>query len=183
MKLWLVRHARPLVDPGVCYGVSEVAADVQHTRDCAARLAEALPAGLNVWHSPLQRCAQLAKTLQALRPDLRLRADARLAEIDFGCWEGMRWEAIDKAHYDAWTADFARHRFGGRESVAELMRRVDAARGDAARHGHELAWITHAGVMRAMALLTQGIARLERAEQWPREAAEFGQWWLMDLSG
>lgn len=181
MKLWLVRHARPLVDEGVCYGASDVLADAVHTQACAARLAAVLPAGLALWHSPLRRCRQLATALHAARPDLRPRADARLAEMDFGCWEGVLWEAIEKRHYDAWNADFARHRFGGRESVAELMRRVRQARAEAARAGEEMAWITHAGVMRAMVLLDRGVRRIEHAEQWPREAPAWGEWLELTL--
>ena len=176
MKLWLVRHARPLVDEGVCYGASDVAADAAHTQACAARLAEALPQGLAVWYSPLQRCAQLARALCELRPDLRTRADDRLAEMDFGCWEGVHWNAIDKVHYDTWTANFAQYRFGGHESVADLMRRVEEARAEAAGQGEELVWITHAGVMRAMALLAQGVTRLEHADQWPVDVPSFGRW-------
>ena len=42
MKIWLVRHAQPLVEAGVCYGASDVAADRAATQDAAQRLAEAL---------------------------------------------------------------------------------------------------------------------------------------------
>ena len=69
MKLWLVRHAQPLVNAGICYGRLDMAADVAATAECARQLAELLPAGIPVRTSPLQRCEHLAHALQALRPD------------------------------------------------------------------------------------------------------------------
>lgn len=183
MKLWLVRHARPLVDTGVCYGVSNIAADAGHTQARAALLAAALPPGLAVWHSPLQRCAQLARALHVLRPDLRLRVDERLAEMDFGCWEGVRWDEIARQHYDAWTADFGAHRFGGRESVNDLVQRVRSACADGVRQRDELVWITHAGVMRSAMLLARGVTDVRSAQQWPQEELPWGEWVTLDLQG
>ena len=34
-RLWLVRHARPLVAPGICYGRLDMQADAQATADAA----------------------------------------------------------------------------------------------------------------------------------------------------
>lgn len=181
MKLWLVRHAQPLVEPGVCYGASDLPADAAATRACAAQLAQVLPQGVGLITSPLQRCEQLAQQIQALRPDMMLKHDARLAEMDFGCWEGQRWDAIPKTAFDAWMADFGTVRFGGRESVDELLLRVAAARAETLRQGLDAVWITHAGVIRAMDLLAQGIERLQRAEQWPQHAPGFGEWHQLPL--
>src|SRR6185369_16214932 len=65
MRLWLVRHARPLVPAGLCYGSLEVAADDDETRVAAQRLAQVLPPSVSVLVSPRQRCAQLAQALAA----------------------------------------------------------------------------------------------------------------------
>lgn len=179
MKLWLIRHARPLVEAGVCYGVTDMPADADHTRDCAARLASLLPQGLQLWTSPLLRCAALAETLLAQRPDLQLRTDARLVELDFGCWEGVRWDDIPRSVFDAWASDFGAARFGGRESVNELLRRVAAVRAEVQALGQDAVWITHAGVLRAMALLDQGLTTLDQATLWPREVAGWGEWQVL----
>ncbi|HBH37205.1 MAG TPA: phosphoglycerate kinase [Curvibacter sp.] len=178
MKLWLVRHARPLIDAGICYGATDVPADAGHTQATAAQLAPLLPADLTVWTSPLQRCSVLADQLLALRPDLQLRPDARLAELDFGCWEGQRWDAIPRTAYDDWTANFGAARFGGRESVNELLQRVAAARAEAQALGQDAVWVTHAGVLRALALLDQGLRTLDQAPQWPQAVAGWGEWQL-----
>ncbi|MEH3087392.1 MAG: histidine phosphatase family protein [Xylophilus ampelinus] len=182
-RLWLVRHARPLVEAGLCYGRLDVAADPGHTRETAARLADALPPGAALRTSPRRRCRDLADALAALRPDLRPAAvDARLAEMDFGDWEGRRWDAIGPAALDAWTADFARHRPGGGESVADFMARVAEAF-DAPAPGADRVWIAHAGVARAATLLARGLRRVERAADWPRTGPDFGAWTTLPPSG
>jgi len=183
MKLWLARHARPLVADGVCYGASDVPADVQATLDAGADLAARLPPGLVVSSSPLSRCLQLADALQALRPELHCRRDARLAEMNFGAWEVRLWNDIAKEEFDAWTADFAHHRCGGGESVTQVMARTQAALADVRREAVDALWITHAGVIRAVGLLAGGVAVPLRAADWPRECPGFGQSICIDLGG
>ena len=179
MKLWLVRHARAVIDAGVCYGATDLPADAAGTDTAARALATVLPQHLPVRCSPLRRCTALADALQALRPDLVWQADARLAEMDFGCWEGRAWADIDPAEFDRWTADFSCYRCGGRESVREFMARVAAARADARCCGQAMAWICHAGVIRAAQLLARGEFPTE-AGAWPRGTVAYGDWQCLD---
>jgi len=178
VALWLVRHAQPLIASGVCYGASDIAAEVQATQVAAESLAQDLPAGLVVLHSSLQRCDQLAHVLRGLRPDLTYRTDARLTEMDFGQWEGQHWDAIGRRELDGWTADFAHWRCGGGESVQGFMARVAAVWNETQASGQPSVWITHAGVIRAATLLSQGLRQVERADQWPTDAPGFGAWWV-----
>lgn len=190
MKLWLVRHAQPLIDAGICYGRLDMAAEADATAQCAARLAAQLPAGLRMVSSPLQRCEQLAHALHALRPDLAYKTDARLQEMDFGQWEGRAWQAIARAELEAWTDDFAHYQAGhDGDSVTRFMARVGAAFDDltlrpqrpAMAQESGVLWITHAGVIRAVELLAQGVRHIERADQWPVEAPKYGQWRTLAL--
>jgi alpha-ribazole phosphatase len=177
MKLWLVRHAQVLLPPGICYGATDVAADAVATLSAAKALAAELPPELPLWVSPLQRCEQLAQVLQGLRPDLAYKiTEPSLAEMDFGHWEGRAWSGIPQSDLDAWVADFAHHRFGGRESVAEVMQRVALVWEATRRAGQDAVWITHAGVIRAASLLHQGVRQVQRADQWPKEGPGFGEW-------
>jgi len=41
-------------------------------------------------------------------------------------------------------------------------------------------WITHAGVIRAATLLTQGLRQVQRADQWPIAAPAWGAWRVVD---
>lgn len=184
-RLWLVRHAQPLVAPGTCYGALDVPADPAATQSTAERLAAALPAQARVSYSTLQRCEQLALSLQALRPDLVSKPDARLREMDFGAWEGRPWDAIARTDIDAWTADFASYRPGQGENLAAVLARVSAALQDhrslpvaPTDAAPDVVWITHAGVIRCVAWLRAhgGSDVLPQSEEWPMDAPGWGQW-------
>ena len=181
MTLWLQRHAPVLCAPGLCYGRSDVPADAEATRHAAAALAQALPPGVALRTSPLARCTALAEALHTLRPDLgRARIDPRLAEMHFGAWEGRPWSAIARTEFDAWTADFASARPGGDgESTQQFLQRVAAAWDDWQTEGRDAAWITHAGAMRAVALIRSGRRTVRAAADWPAEAIAFGQVWCL----
>ena len=179
MKLWIVRHAKPLIDSGVCYGALDVAADATHTSQAARTLAQTLPVHCKVRVSPLQRCKQLADALSGIRPELKSQTDMRLREMDFGAWEGVAWDAIPLVAMQAWTDDFGAHRFGGVESANEVLARVASLWDEAQQQPEEnQVWITHAGVARAVQLLSQGIRSVDTAIQWPKDAPGYGQWWL-----
>ena len=181
MTLWLVRHAQPLIASGICYGQLDVPADPAATQICAKELFKVLPKGIIVITSPLQRCELLAPKLIGLQPDLMVKSDARLQEMNFGQWEGRPWAEIDRAELDAWTADFAHYRAGGAgESVDQFMARVAAAF-DELDPARDTLWITHAGVIRAATLIASGIRHISRADEWPLAAPAYGQWCKLTL--
>ena len=187
MNLWLARHAQPLIGAGICYGALDVAADVALTTAAAQALASALPENTLCRVSPLRRCQQLGAALAVLRPDLSIKSrtctDTRLAEMDFGHFEGQPWASIPKPAVDAWTANFGNHRFGGKESANEVLQRVKAALDEHAALGVDnVLWITHAGVIRACSLVKQGIHRVSTPEQWPQAVVEFGCFNNIDYS-
>ena len=147
MKLWLVRHAAVQVEPGVCYGALDLPADAQATQHLAHALAQALPLGIALRSSVLQRCELLAQCLCRLRPDLAYKTDTRLIEMNFGQWEGQTWDAIGPEALQTWTDNFMHHPPGGQETVAQMLERVGAALREAQRAAHDAVWITHAGVI------------------------------------
>lgn len=182
-RLWLVRHAQPLVAPGICYGALDMPADAAATADSAQRLAAALPQRLTVWHSPLQRCELLAHAFKGLWPDLMLKTAPELVEFDFGRWEGRAWDAIARADIDAWTADFAHHRPGGGDNLAAMLVRVSSALRAAQQEGGDILWVTHAGVARCVQwLLHAAPGQLPSADEWPRSAPDYGEWVYFDYS-
>lgn len=182
MKLWLQRHAAPLVAPGTCYGATDLDARPADTQAAAAAIARLLPQSVPVWASPLRRCQQLKSALLRLRPDLPAADHAGLREMDFGCWEMWPWDAIPRTAMEAWVADFADHPFGGRDSVSVLMARVAATlEATRAAGSAEAVWITHAGVIRAANLLASGITRVRQPADWPLAAPAFGAWQQLDI--
>lgn len=178
--IWLVRHAQPLIAPGVCYGALDVPADAEATRQAARSLAQRLPPGAQAQVSPLLRCQQLAQALQTLRPDVSCRTEQRLAEMNFGAWEGQRWDALPPDAFDAWISDFWRHRVGGGECVADFMGRVAEVWDEAVSvclPDVPQVWLTHAGVIRAARLIASGQREVHAAADWPAAAPGYGQWW------
>ena len=180
MSLWLVRHAQPIIEKGVCYGQLDVPADLEATQTCAKNLLNVLPNSLTVITSPLQRCELLAHVFIGLEPDLRgkneLKTAPNLQEMHFGQWEGRAWADIDPAELTAWTDDFANYRAGGTgESVSQFMTRVAAAF-DELDPIKDTLWVTHAGVIRAATLIAQGIRQITQASEWPTDAPAYGQW-------
>jgi alpha-ribazole phosphatase len=183
MTLWLVRHAQPVVAAGVCYGSTDMPADVAATQAAAQALALVLPQRLQVVTSPLQRCEQLIQCLRGLRADLTVKIDPRLVEMNFGTWEGQPWDAIPRQELDAWTGAFETWRCGGGECVQDVMQRVSAAWDEVQAHhqvtGQPTVWITHAGVIRSASLISQGVRQVALASQWPKDAPGFGEWWCV----
>ena len=147
MHLILVRHTRPAIAAGVCYGVTDL--DLAPTFDEeAAGVLAALPPADRLVSSPLRRCRLLAERIGAVR-GLAPVIDERLRELDFGTWEGMPWSGIPRPELDAWAADFLHARPHGGESVHMLSERVGAAIGDYRRSGASHLVVTHAGVIKA----------------------------------
>jgi alpha-ribazole phosphatase len=183
MTLWLVRHALPLIEKGICYGQLDVPADLAASQACARELSDLLPKDVAVISSTLQRCELLAHELIGLRPDLMVKNEPRLQEMNFGSWEGRPWADIDPDELAAWTADFADYRAGGTgESVSQFMARVGAAF-DELDPAKDTLWVTHAGLIRAATLIAQGIRQVDRAVEWPVNAPSYGQWCKLTPAG
>jgi len=153
MRLHLVRHLAPLVGPGICYGRTDLAVDPHTEAAALPALRQALPVGVPIYSSPLQRCASLARRLGA---DVRI--DARLVELDFGAWEMRRWDQIARSEIDAWAADVAHYRPGGGDSVIGMAHRIDAFYNTllAGERGDAIV-ICHAGSMRLLAARQRGL--------------------------
>ncbi len=151
-RLWLVRHPRPAVPAGLCYGASDVPIEDAHLLELLDALPARLPRDAAVYSSPLSRCLRLARALHGAgfgHP----KVDERLREMDFGRWEGRIWSELPRAEIDAWRDDIERYVPPGGESVADL-----AARGldfvATLPHPHDAIVVTHAGVIQT---LTRGL--------------------------
>jgi alpha-ribazole phosphatase len=184
MKLWLVRHARPLVEDGICYGASDLAPDCEATVRTARKLAGVLPAEARLRSSPLRRCAYLAQELRNLRPDIEVAFDSRLKELDFGAWELMKWSDIPRTELDLWAQHFSDFRVGGAESVQALLDRVAHAlvqQSNSTVENRDSVWITHAGVIRAVQYLARHGLRRPPVRDWPLEEIPFGSWQVLAI--
>ena len=165
MPVILVRHTRPAVPTGVCYGITDL--DLAPTfEDEAATVVAKLPRACRVVSSPLRRCRRLAERIGATRGLVPV-FDERLREFDFGTWEGVPWEFIPRTELDAWAADFFHARPHGGESVHMLRERVGTAIADYRRSGVSHVVVTHAGVIKA------ALAQCGHPDGW-KATVEFG---------
>jgi alpha-ribazole phosphatase len=169
MILHLIRHPRPLVAAGICYGRLDIPAENASAE--AARLRRELPLELPVWSSPLLRCRALAAELHPLP-----RIDDRLAELDFGAWEGRPWDTIPRAELDAWAADVGGYAPPGGESPGDLQRRALAW--VAGLDVPEAIVVTHAGVIRVLLAHWRNLAPAE----WPQLVFAYGSLTTVEVS-
>ena len=148
MILHLIRHSEPDIAPGICYGQHDILA--KNVAPAATALRSELPAGLPVWSSPLRRCSALAGQL-----DPRFKTDPRLAEMNFGAWEGLPWDQVPRHELDAWAADVAGYCPPQGESARAMQRRALAFVADLTVP--EALIVTHAGVIRVLLAHWQGL--------------------------
>lgn len=169
MAVILLRHTRPEGGEGVCYGRTDLPPAPGHEAEWAA-LAAALPTFAAIVTSPLTRCLALARHLAEQRA-CPLLVEPRLAEMDFGSWEGLAWDEVPRSGLEDWARDLNFARPHGGENVAMLRDRAVAALGE--RTERPLLVVTHAGVIRALLSVTRGDAGL-------RAAIGFGEWLLWE---
>ncbi|MEM6972383.1 MAG: histidine phosphatase family protein [Pseudomonadota bacterium] len=153
-RIWL-RHPRVAAPPGLCYGRLELDLAETAAEEITAALSACLPCGA-VWRSPALRCERLAGAL-ASRDGVSVVVDERLRELDFGDWEGRRWDGIDRAESDPWAADPLAVAPPGGEPFAAMLQRVGALLEDPSLPD-DAALVTHAGVIRAARMLLEGVA-------------------------
>ena len=129
-RLVIWRHPRPAArrTAGRCIGRTDVPADPRKARRLARRIArwarrQQWP-DRTIWTSPLARAAIVGRLLR--RQGWRHRLDPRLAEVDFGHWDGRCWGDIPRVEVDAWSDDLLHHRPGGGEAIIALATRIRA---------------------------------------------------------
>lgn len=102
-KLLMVRHTA--VDESYawrCYGASDLGLSPEGAAQVAGvaeELSDYCPD--RIYHSGLQRARVLANaTAEVVSTDIEMIADARLAELNFGQWEGLTWDEIFASGHD-----------------------------------------------------------------------------------
>jgi len=153
--VWLVRHASAAGTDGRCCGRLDVPLSpegIVQARETAARLAQEKICA--VYSSGLRRALE---TGQMLADALRLNVTVleTLAEIDFGDFEGMTFEDIQRRYpevFERWMTQPTNTQFPNGESFADMRDRVnstvDALMG---RHRNEsIAIVSHSGVIRLL---------------------------------
>ena len=142
--------------PGTCYGRLDVPL-APGWRGWAIEQADRLAATapVRIWTSPASRCLSVADVL-ARRLGLEAIPDQRLLELDFGDWEGRRWEDVPRAALDRWAADPLGFRPPGGESGSALIERVGSFARALADDACSCVVVSHGGPLRLLPALLRG---------------------------
>lgn len=152
----LLRHPKPDIAPGICYGRSDLGlAPEGHAAiaSITARLAHFAPTAILT--SPALRCRLLADaigTAHHLTPTI----DPALHEIDFGAWEGMAWNDIPRPALDRWASDPLDFAPPGGESGAALLARITTIAARLREMPGAVIIVSHGGPLKLLIPLLRG---------------------------
>ncbi len=155
MKVHLLRHTKPDIQEGICYGQTDI--DLLSSFDTEKEDVHSLLGSTkygSIYSSPLKRCARLARFLT---PDInKLNFDDRLMELNFGSWEMKPWKEIEKSPEAVkWFDDYLNVPTPGGESYLLLLERVRHFIEDLKENQskNSVLIVTHLGVLRAFSAI------------------------------
>lgn len=161
-----LRHPTPLIDPGICYGQTDLdIAEIGHEQINNAL--DKTPKATRIIASPALRCRKLALSLGE-RDGVDVVFDERLWEMHMGDWEGIAWKDIDRAMSEEWLKDPINNPTPNGECFADLQNRVheviDTIMDDEAM---TTLVVCHAGPIRATQMRWENISFSEAFAQAP----------------
>jgi len=163
-NIWLIRHGEPNTDSkGRCYGSLEIGLSPEGQRQIEL-VSQALRNELftAIYVSPRKRAIESGKLL-AHSHSCSVMLDERLREIDFGDFEGHKYDDIARSHpdiYHQWMEHPTEAQFPNGESFQQMQTRVlDAAHQIYRKHhGETIAIVSHGGVNRILLANALGIS-------------------------
>lgn len=146
MEIWLMRHPEVAVEPGTCYGRTDVPL-AEGYRERLALKRSMLPnlESMNTLSSPASRCRLAAELLAPAGFQL----DDRLLELDFGSWEMRAWSQLPREDLNAWSHDLHGATPHGGESGDQLMERCHNLMAELRQTAESVFMVTHSGVIHA----------------------------------
>lgn len=161
----MIRHTSVDVEPGICYGQSDVPLKPSFP-DEAAEVRKNL-SGCSfdaVYTSPLTRCVRLAEFCgypDAVRDD-------RLKELNFGDWEMQRFDEISDPRLQLWYDDYYNVRPTGGESFHDQRLRLENFLSELKSKGlNSVAIFAHGGILLQAMLITNRITLSEAFSHQP----------------
>ena len=154
MTLWTVRHP-PVDRGGRCVGQTHLRPTMEISQAVERVSATAPFRPKQIFSSDLPRCADLATGLAAVW-EIPLALTPALREVHFGEWEGRHYDDLqreDNSRWTAWCNDWQRRAPPGGESLPDFTARIEHWL-DANQPSPETLLVTHAGVIRALQVLS-----------------------------
>jgi alpha-ribazole phosphatase len=177
MEIYLIRHTKVNVEPGVCYGQKDVELADSYPEELEAVKNKLKDIDFDaVISSPLSRAKQLATDVFGEK----VAEDPRLMELNFGDWEGKVWDEIKDPLFPAWMDDFVNKKCSNGESFVMLRDRVLEFWNEIKnKKCNKIAIFTHGGVIRTISAIEKN-SKLEDSFNEP--AADFGEIIIFPIS-
>ncbi len=150
MRLILVRHPKPLCEPGICYGRLDLECEPGAVGAAIARLGT-IAATASVFSSPARRARDLAARLSA-----EAVVDPRLQELHFGDWEGRRWQDLGREAIEAWNRGLPDSAPPNGETLSAMAARCVSWLESLQPEQSPILAVTHAGPIRIMKSILNG---------------------------
>ena len=146
MEIFVIRHTQVAVK-NICYGQTNVPLADTFAEE-AAKYKNDLPDNFDaVFCSPSARCKELSKTLNYGN----VIFENAIIEMNFGDWEGKKWNDIEQAQLDVWMNNFVSEKPPNGENLLELFERVKLFLDNLRQQKFDqVLLITHAGVIRCI---------------------------------
>ena len=145
MEVHLIRHTPVNISKKICYGRLEVPPSDSFNKDVNRIKNQLLNKYDIIYSSPAKRCIALSEALNFGE----IIEDKRLLEIDFGDWEGLEWDKIDKNLLNHWMEDFVNFAPTNGESFNQMYLRIsnfiEMLRN---KEFNEVLIVSHSGVIR-----------------------------------
>ncbi len=149
MKLTLIRHTSLQIEPGICYGQSDIDVATSFASEVVSTQTKLVEMTFDtIYTSPLQRCVKLAEALNLGKPI----TDKRLVELHFGDWEMQAWDDIPRDIFDDWAHDYANKAPPNGETFSQLQQRAIHFLDEMlTKHvGENIVVVTHGGMIRTL---------------------------------
>jgi alpha-ribazole phosphatase/probable phosphoglycerate mutase len=172
-EILFIRHAETDMAGTFC-GQSDPELNAKGLSQLATLLREIRAAEIGaVYTSDLRRSRATANAIaEAL--GVECHASAALREINFGQWEGLRWDEIerrDETYARKWALEYpylpARNGENFRDFKRRVLNEVNFLSTEVERRNCSIAVITHAGVLRTILTTLQGCS-----EEYAHEATK-----------
>jgi alpha-ribazole phosphatase len=152
MEIYLIRHTKPFIENGICYGQTDVPVDEVFFAQQAEQIISLLPHKIAaIYSSPLSRCSRLAKYIQQEKyPGVEIMNNGLLMEMNFGIWENKKWNDLDQGELGMWMKDFVDKPTPGGENYINLFARAIQSFEQISKNNLPAIVVTHSGVIRSI---------------------------------
>lgn len=158
MEIYFIRHTSVDVEPGVCYGFTDVPLKESFPQE-AQKVKDKLD-GITfdaVFSSPLTRARKLAEYCGYPSPIV----DTRIKEVNYGDWEMVKFTENKDPRLEEWYNNWQTYKIPGGESYEEFYFRVVDFIEELKKSSYQkVAAFCHGGVLTSVALY-KGIISLD----------------------